>query len=63
MLENIRNRIKKEFIGNCENDKFIKQHSKKTFNGLHKSYANYSSYTIKQNEVVMDKLKNSVLLY
>ena len=25
------------------------------FNVIHKSYTNYSSYTFKQNEVVMDK--------
>ena len=26
-----------------------------TFNGIHKSYENYDSYTFKQNEVLMDK--------
>ena len=26
-----------------------------TFNGIHKSYGNYDSYTFKQNEVLMDK--------
>ena len=26
-----------------------------TFNGIHKSYENYESYTFKQNEVLMDK--------
>ena len=33
----------------------LKQQSKMTFNGLHKSYTNYDSYTFKQNEVLMDK--------
>ena len=33
----------------------IKQQSKITFNGIHKSYENCDSYTFKQNEVVMDK--------
>ena len=33
----------------------IKRQSKLTFNGIHKSYENYDSYTFKQNEVVMDK--------
>ena len=55
MLESIRNRINLEFIKNCENDKFIKQQSKRTFNGIHKSYTVYSSYTFKQNEVVMNE--------
>ena len=45
-LENGRNQIIIEFI---------KQQSKLTFNGIHKSYTNYSSYTFKQNEVTMDK--------
>ena len=35
MLENVRNRLKKEFIENCENYNFIKQQSKLTFNGIH----------------------------
>ena len=26
-----------------------------TFNGIHKIYTNYGSYTFKQNEVLMDK--------
>ena len=33
----------------------IKQQSKLTFNGIHKSKENCDSYTFKQNEVVMDK--------
>ena len=36
-------------------DKILKQQSKITFNGFHKSYENYDSYTFKQNEVLMDK--------
>ena len=32
----------------------IKQQSKLTFNGIHKSYKNCDSYTLKQNEIVMD---------
>ena len=33
----------------------MKQQSKLTFNGIHKSYENYDSYTFKQNEVLMDE--------
>ena len=33
----------------------MKQQSKLTFNGIHKSYDNCDSYTFKQNEVLMDK--------
>ena len=55
MLENIRNRLKIEIIKKCENDKIIKQQSKLTFNGIHKSYTSYITYTFKQNEVLMDK--------
>ena len=54
-MENIRNRIKVEFIKKDDADKFIKQQSKLTFNGVHKSYENYHSYTFKQNEFLMDK--------
>ena len=52
MLENIRNRLKIEFIKNCENDKIIKQQSKLTLNGVHKTYTIYNSYTFKQNGVM-----------
>ena len=55
MLERIRNRIIIVSIKNCELDKIIEQQSKLPFNGIHKSYTNYSSYNFKQNEVVMDK--------
>ena len=47
--------MKIEFIKNCENDKIIKHQSKLTFNGIHKLYTNYNSYTFKQNEVLMDQ--------
>ena len=54
-MENVRNRIKVEFIRKDDTDKTIKQQSKMTFNGIHKSYEIYDSYTFKQNEVLMDK--------
>ena len=44
------NLIKKDDIKSI-----IKLQSKITFNGIHKSYENYDSYTFKQNQVVMDK--------
>ena len=54
-LENVRNRCKIEIIKKSDADKTIKQQSKLTFNGIHKSYENCDTYTIKQNEVLMDK--------
>ena len=54
-MENVRNRIKVGFINKDDTDEIIKQQSKLTFNGIHKSYENYDSYTFKQNEVLMDK--------
>ena len=54
-MENVRNRCTIDFIKKDETDKIIKQQSKLTFNGNHKSYANCNSYTFKQNEVLMDK--------
>ena len=55
-MENVRNRIKVEFIQKDGNDTIIKQQSKLTFKGIHKSYTNYDSYTFKQNEVLMISL-------
>ena len=54
-MEKVRNRIKVEFISKNDTDKIIKQQSKLTLNGIHKSYTNYDSYTFKQNEVVTDQ--------
>ena len=53
-MENVRNRIKVEFIRKDDTNRIIKQQSKLTFNGNHKSYENYDSHTFKQNEVRMD---------
>ena len=37
------------------NKKSIKQQSKLSFNGIHESYENCDSYTVKQNEFLMAK--------
>ena len=54
-MENVGNRKRVELIRKNEFDKIIKKQSKLSFNGIHKSYENYDSYTFKQNEVLMDK--------
>ena len=54
-IENVRNRTKVEFIRKDDNEKIIRQQPKLTFNGIHKSYENCVRYTIKQNEILMDK--------
>ena len=54
-MENVRNCLKIKFIRKDDCREIIKQQSKLSFNGIHKSYENYDSYTFKQNEVFMDK--------
>ena len=54
-MENVRNRIKVKVIRQGDTNKIRKQQCKLTFNGIHKSYEKYDSYTFKQNEVLMDK--------
>ena len=54
-MENVRNRSKIKFVKKDDYREIIKQQSKFTFNGIHKSYENCCSYTHKQNEVLMDK--------
>ena len=54
-MENVRTRLKIKFIRKDDYREIIKQQSKLTFNGIHKSYENCDSYTFKQNEVLMDK--------
>ena len=60
--EKVRNRVRLEIIKKVENWKIIKQQSKLTFNGNHKSYENCESYTFEQNEVLMDKPITEYLL-
>ena len=54
-MENVRNRLKMKFVKKDDYIEIIKQQSKLTFNGIHKSYEISDSYTHKQNEVLMDK--------
>ena len=54
-MENVRNRCKIKFIKKDDINEIIKQQSKLTFNGIHKSYENCDSYTFKYNEILMDK--------
>ena len=54
-MENDGNRLKIKFIKKADHREIIKQQSKLTVNGVHKSYENCDSYTFKQNEVLMDK--------
>ena len=54
-MESFHNGIKVEFIRKDDTDKIIKQQSKSTFDGIHKLYENYDSFTFQQNEVLKDK--------
>ena len=54
-MENVRNRLKIKFVKKDDYREIIKQQSKLTFNGIHKSYENCDSYTFKRNDVIMDK--------
>ena len=54
-MENVPNRMKIEFIKKDDNQRIIKQQTKITLNGIHKFYTRYYSYTLKQNEILMDK--------
>ena len=54
-MENVRNRLKINFIQKNDFRGKIKQQFKLTYNGVHESYENYDIYTFKQNEILMDK--------
>ena len=54
-MENVGNRLKIKYIKKDDYKEIIKQQSKLSFNGIHKSYENCDSYTFKQNGVFMDK--------
>ena len=54
-MENVRNILKIKFVKKDDYREIVKQQSKITFNEIHKSYENYYSYTVRQNEVLVDK--------
>ena len=54
-MENVRNRLGLNFFKKDEYKEIIKDQSKLTFNGIHKSYENCDSYVFRKNEVIMDK--------
>ena len=54
-MENVRNRLKIKFVKKDDYREILKQQSKLTFNGIHKSYEKCDSYTFKENEVNMGK--------
>ena len=45
-MENVRNRLKIEFVKKFDYREILKQQPKLTFNGIHKSYEKCDSYTI-----------------
>ena len=54
-MENVRNRVRLEFLKSDQYSINIKQQAKITFNGIHKSYETYDSFTLKQNEVLINQ--------
>ena len=54
-MEDVRNRIRVEFVKNTDERKILKYQSRLDFNGIHKSYQDYDSYTFKSNVVKMEK--------
>ena len=56
-MENGRNGEETEFISKDDNEKIFQHQSKLSFKGIQYSYTNFDNYTLKQNEVLMDKPK------
>ena len=54
-MENVRNRLRLEFFKKDDFKEIIKQQSKLSFNGIHKSHEKCDSYVFRKNQVVMDK--------
>ena len=62
-MENVRNRLKIKFIKKDGYREIIKQQSKLTFNGIHKSYENCDSYTFKKTMFLWISLYTRDFLY
>ena len=54
-MENVGNCLKIKFVKKSDYGETIRQQSKLTFNGIHKSYENCDRYTFRENEVKMDR--------
>ena len=54
-MEDVRNRIKVEFAKNTDERKILRFQSRLDFDGIHKSYRDYDSYTFRSNVVKMEK--------
>ena len=54
-MEDVRNRVKLEFVKNTDERKILRYQSRLDFDGIHKSYQDYDSYTFKSNVVKMEK--------
>ena len=52
-MENVQYRAWLETIKKNADERIIRQQSKLTFSGIHKSYTIYDCYTFKQKEVVL----------
>ena len=54
-MEDVRNRIKVELVKNTNERKILRYQSRLDFDGIHKSYQDYDSYTFKSNIIKMEK--------
>ena len=54
-MKDVGNRIKIEIVINTDEKKILYFQSRSDFNGIHKSYQSYDSYTIKKNIIKMEK--------
>ena len=54
-MEDFRNRIGTEFVKNTDEKKILRYQSRLDFDGIHKSYQDYDSYTIKKIFIKLEK--------
>ena len=54
-MESVHDRIKVEFVKNTDEKTILRYQSRLDFNGIHKSYQDYDTYTFKANVIKMEK--------
>ena len=54
-MEDVRNTIGIEFVKNTDETKILGYQSRLYFDGIHKSYQDYDTYTFKKNVIKMEK--------
>ena len=62
-MEDVLNRIKIEFVKNADEKTILRYQARLDFDGIHRSYKDYDSYTFRKNGIKLEKIFVKDLLF